>query len=303
MMPPGVRQEAFDLPTQAPPALPAERLNLIFTDNAGCRERLVRLDDDDDAELQRHLPGVPRGVDARDEHDLCLRRRGLRERRGARGQLGRLRRMSPARRGVRRRRHTVAGCHGTDGAAQPRPPSIPDRRGRHDTHIAAIVANNPGTSANDESTCNWCHPGGAHSGGDVTPAEVMDGTTTHFKDIKGVNDSGDGASQAGGNISCSGLECHYRTTMTAADWYGSLTMSCAYCHQSDVAYSQAVNPLLGIPNVAATGAAPIPGMRTPVRPPPEPWLTYPRGSDIAGMWCWRRAGGDLLAETVSGATD
>jgi predicted CxxxxCH...CXXCH cytochrome family protein len=305
-------KEAFDLPTQAPPALPTEQLNLIFTDNAtgvgsGSFAWTTTMTPNYSGICQECHEGTTPGTNTTyafvdgvsanvaghasnsgdcsgcHRHDAAFK--------------------PPA------CANTVAGCHGTDGArSQPdgSPGSIPDRRGRHDTHIAASVANNPGTSANDESTCNWCHPGGAHSGGDVTPAEVMDGTTTHFKDIKGVNDSGDGASQAGGNISCSGLECHYRTTMAAADWYGSLTMSCAYCHQSDVAYNQAVNPL---PNahtkhVAATGAAPIPGYAYPCSTcHPNHGSTWAHeDGDIAGDVVFGGVpwGNGLLAETVSG---
>ena len=130
----------------------------------------------------------------------------------------------------------AVGCHGTDGGeSQPNGAAYPDRAGKHSVHIAAIAAANS-LSTTGTQTCNWCHPGGVHSGDQAaTPANLMDGATTHFKAIKGAVDSGEAVTQAGANVTCAGVNCHYNGTMPAADWYGTPSGSCAYCHADGVA--------------------------------------------------------------------
>ena len=63
----------------------------------------------------------------------------------------------------------------------------------------------------------------------------MDGAATHFLTINGAADSGDTVVQAGANVTCSGVNCHYNTTPPAADWYGGAVAGCTYCHADDVA--------------------------------------------------------------------
>jgi hypothetical protein len=132
--------------------------------------------------------------------------------------------------------NTAAGCHGTDaGEAQPNGSAYPDRAGKHSVHIAAIAAANGLTTAGT-GTCDWCHPGGAHSGDQAaSPADLMNGGTTHFKAIKGAVDGGETVTQAGANVTCAGVNCHYNNAMPAADWYGTPSGSCSYCHADGVA--------------------------------------------------------------------
>lgn len=114
----------------------------------------------------------------------------------------------------------------------------PNRLGSHETHINKIALQNFGvgaTLADKNATCNWCHPGGGHSGDQASaPADLMDGTTTFFKDIVGdqnvqvsvVTQSADL------KVSCATVDCHYSNAVPEDDWYATGTQdNCLYCHE------------------------------------------------------------------------
>ena len=132
-----------------------------------------------------------------------------------------------------------AGCHGTDdGAAHPDGASYPDREGKHRQHVARINAVN-GYGPASTGSCVFCHPGGGHSGDQAAPpADLANGATAHFRTIAGALDVGDSVSQAGGGVTCSGVDCHYNSTPPAAEWYGPAQPGCGYCHADGVAAYQ-----------------------------------------------------------------
>jgi hypothetical protein len=132
--------------------------------------------------------------------------------------------------------NSVAGCHGTtDGVAHPDGASYPDRDGKHRQHVARINAVN-GFAATSTGSCVFCHPGGGHSGDQLSPpADLVNGATAHFRTIDGVPDVGDSVSQSGAGVTCSGVNCHYNSTPPAADWYGTAQPGCTYCHADGVA--------------------------------------------------------------------
>ncbi|MHB8836157.1 MAG: CxxxxCH/CxxCH domain c-type cytochrome, partial [Candidatus Methylomirabilia bacterium] len=141
-------------------------------------------------------------------------------------------------------------CHGdTAGGTHIYPDtadqvSFPDRAGRHAAHINRIVAvMGVGYSAADNSTCRWCHPGGVHSGDTAQPAELADGTTSHFRSINDTVDGGESVTQAGTDVTCTNVDCHYNNPPPAADWYGAPTVTCDYCHFGDVGTYAPGNPL------------------------------------------------------------
>ena len=102
---------------------------------------------------------------------------------------------------------SCTNCHGTTGSNY-YPDSgaqngivAPNRAGKHAAHIARIAAVNALSAANG-STCDWCHPNGAHSGDEANatpePSELhTGGAATHFKTINNLADTGDGVDELG----------------------------------------------------------------------------------------------------------
>jgi len=133
---------------------------------------------------------------------------------------------------------SCTACHGTDnfnyypdGGTQ-NGTAYPNRAGRHAVHVFFIASRNALSSA-DAQTCDWCHPAGGHTGDQYSlPADLHDGSTSHFKDVIGNIDSGEAVAQGGtaGTVSCSGVNCHYNNAPPADEWYGGLSMGCDYCH-------------------------------------------------------------------------
>ena len=153
-------------------------------------------------------------------------------------------------------------CHGTtgtnfypDGGAQ-NGTAYENRAGAHLKHIAAIVARNAGVIASNASSCNWCHPGGGHSGDQAAPpADVMDGGATNkFKTITGGTDA-DGAFVSASST-CTNIDCHSGVT-TPGWYYAPDTAAPTWATTSGIA---ATNPVQGgVLNVtwsAATDAYP-----------------------------------------------
>ncbi|MDF1553163.1 MAG: hypothetical protein P1P84_08885, partial [Deferrisomatales bacterium] len=152
---------------------------------------------------------------------------------------------------------SCTACHGTS-AANIYPDSgpenggnvAPNRAGKHAAHVARIAAVNT-LSAVTADTCAWCHPNGRHSGdeGGATPepSELHDGTASHFQDIAGTADTGDSVTVG---TSCNNVNCHYNNTVTIADWYGTPTVDCGYCHQYETNYDAA--PPNELPNAHST---------------------------------------------------
>jgi predicted CxxxxCH...CXXCH cytochrome family protein len=124
------------------------------------------------------------------------------------------------------------GCHG-NGSNQYWPDGTvyPDRAGAHAQHIPAIAAKMAGgnTLTNRNATCDYCHPGGVHSGDQsAAPADVCNTdsdnngtpeTNTLFKMKKiiggGADNSGFYRSTPG---TCSVTACHASAPFTP-HWY------------------------------------------------------------------------------------
>ena len=138
---------------------------------------------------------------------------------------------------------TCNSCHGDrSGGTHYYPDSVPtgsggngtvwpNRAGRHSAHVTRIAAVR-GLSTADSTTCSACHPAGAHTGDQAaSPANLMNGTATHFLNIRGAADSGDSVTQSGTDVTCAGVNCHYNKTPPAADWYNTSVATCEYCHE------------------------------------------------------------------------
>ncbi|NJC87133.1 MAG: CxxxxCH/CxxCH domain-containing protein [Desulfuromonas sp.] len=129
--------------------------------------------------------------------------------------------------------NTAAGNYWPDSTAQ-HGTAWPNRLGSHDIHITKI-AGVGATMAQKNATCGYCHPSGGHSGDQAaSPADLMNGTTSKFKNILGAtNVQTSSVTQSGGNVSCSNVDCHYTTATVAADWYTAgdqASANCNYCH-------------------------------------------------------------------------
>ncbi len=115
----------------------------------------------------------------------------------------------------------------------------PNRLGSHERHINKIATQNFGaTPTMDEknSTCNWCHPSGSHTGDQTGPhADLMDGTTTVFKDIVGDPNARTSVvlQPSDGIVSCATVDCHYSDNepMPNTAWFSPASDSgCGSCH-------------------------------------------------------------------------
>ncbi|MCM2264302.1 MAG: CxxxxCH/CxxCH domain-containing protein [Desulfuromonadales bacterium] len=127
--------------------------------------------------------------------------------------------------------NTATGNYWPDSTAQ-HGTAWPNRLGSHDIHITRI-AGAGATIAQKNATCGYCHPSGGHSGEQAAaPADLMNGTTSKFKNILGAaNVQTSAVTQAAGNVSCSNVDCHYKTATVATDWYTSGSQAnCSYCH-------------------------------------------------------------------------
>ncbi|MBI5017087.1 MAG: CxxxxCH/CxxCH domain-containing protein [Deltaproteobacteria bacterium] len=156
---------------------------------------------------------------------------------------------------------SCTGCHGggiaTEGNNNVWPDSQathgttwPNRLGSHTNHVTRIAevkfTTATPTTAQKNLTCDYCHPTGEHSGDEVAPAEVADGTAgKQLKDILGRLDTGGARNWVNATtVYCANTDCHYNgkgaVTTGTPNWYGG-GISCDSCHR-EWTFGAAYNP-------------------------------------------------------------